>query len=359
MENKKNRTSDSGTFQVIPQEFPSENTLVIEHLQRMPNIFSRGLIYILVLLLFTSLLYSLLGQIDIVAECQAVVRPLTHKIRILSDRSGYLEQIYITEGQEVKQDAPLFLIRSRESLQHDAEVRRIKLEQNLSALKSVESELNYWRSEVNRLSREYTDFENLFKKEIISRIDLDRKRSELEKARTELKKFTSQREIALNENRILEEEIKKTEEEREKIVVAENAGAISELYFKNAGEYISESELLCTIVPADSPLYMDIKVYNRDIGFIEKNMDIKYKFDAFPYMDYGILRGKVTAIPPSAVEDEMLGWVYHVQGDLDKDRFSIRDKDYPVKVGMTAAAELVITRKSIFAYLFRKVGGRS
>jgi multidrug resistance efflux pump len=345
-------------FQVIPEEFPSKNTQVVEHLQRMPNIYSRGLIYIIVLLLFTGLLYSLFGEIDVVAECQAVVRPLTHKIRIMSDRNGYLEQIYVAEGQEVKPDMPLFLIRSRESLQHDAEVSRIKLEQNISTLKSIESEINYWRSEVNRLSKEYKDYQDLFEKEIISRMELNEKQSALGKAQTELKKFNAQKEIAENNNRILEEEIKKTEEEREKTILAENAGIISELYFKNTGEYIRESDLLCTIVPADSPLYMDIKIANKDIGFIEENMEIKYKFDAFPFMDYGVLRGKVTAIPPSAVEDTLLGWVYYVEGDLDEDRFRIDEKEYPVKVGMTATAELIIERKSIFARIFRKVGGR-
>jgi multidrug resistance efflux pump len=359
MEDKEIQNYESGNFQVIPEEFPSENTLVIEHLQKMPNIFSRGLIYIIVLFMFTGLLYSLLGKIDVVAECQAIVRPMTHKIRIISDRSGYLEQIYITEGQEVKQDAPLFLIRSRELLQHDAEVRRIKLEQNLSALKSVESELSYWRSEVNRLSREFKNFKDLFEKKIISRMELDKKRSELGKAQTEWKKLNSKKEITLNENMILEEELKKAEEEKQKTILAENSGIISELYFKNEGEYIRESDLLCTIVPVDSPLYMDIKVANRDIGFIEKNMDIKYKFDAFPFMDYGILRGKVTAIPPSAVEDEMLGWVYYVQGDLDKNHFFISNKEYPIRVGMTATAELIIERKSIFARLFRNARGKS
>jgi hypothetical protein len=55
----------------------------------------------------------------------------------------------------------------------------------------------------------------------------------------------------------------------------------------------------------------------------------------------------------------MLGWIYFVEGDLDEDHFSINDKEYPVKVGMTATAELIIERKSIFARIFRKMGGRS
>jgi len=53
---------------------------------------------------------------------------------------------------------------------------------------------------------------------------------------------------------------------------------LSELYFKTTGQYVRESDLLCTIIPANSPLYMDITIANRDIGFVEENLKIKYIF---------------------------------------------------------------------------------
>jgi HlyD family secretion protein len=357
MTDKEKDTGENGQaedIEVVPVDSPSENSLVTENLQRMPNLFARGLVYLIVSLLVVSLVYSLTGTMDIVATCRAIARPLSHKIRIQSDISGNVEEIYISEGQEVNEGDPLYLIRAVESTERTEEVKRLKLQQNLSSLKSIESEMSFWRKEVNRLDRDLKNLKELLDSGIISAREYNDTKSRLEKSRTELRKLNARREITLNENKILEEEMKKFKEEIEKTIKAESAGTISEMLFRNTGEIVRASEVLCTIIPSDSPLYMDIKVANKDIGFIEKELEVKYKFDAFPYQDYGMLYGKVSFIPPSAVEDKALGFIYRVHGTIDKPYYEIRDKNYPIKVGMTAVAELVTERKTIFALLFKK-----
>ena len=134
-------------------------------------------------------------------------------------------------------------------------------------------------------------------------------------------------------------------------------GTLVKLFIKNPGEYVEKFQPLCTILPDQDQLFMDILVTNRDIGFIEKDMEINYKFDAFPYTDCGVLYGKVTSIPSAAVEDKTFGLVYHVQGTLAMTCFDISGKKYPLKAGMTATAELVRDRKSIFSLLFKKLRG--
>jgi len=103
----------SETVQVSPVASPSENFTVAEHLQRMPSIFSRGLLYLTILIVLVALVYILVSKIDIVVESRSVVQPSTHKIRVLSDRDGYLEKIFIAEGQRLEKEAVLFLIRSK------------------------------------------------------------------------------------------------------------------------------------------------------------------------------------------------------------------------------------------------------
>ena len=139
------------------------------------------------------------------------------------------------------------------------------------------------------------------------------------------------------------------------VIRAAKRGTVFKLNFRNKGQYVGESELLCSIVPEDAPLYMDISVANKDAGFIEPGLVIKYKFDSFPYSDYGTLSGRVTAVSPSAIEDKMMGYVYHVKGSLDVLYFDIRGKRYPVKSGMTATAEIVTEKKTIFSMLFAKL----
>ena len=434
-------------FEVTPVESPSENYLVVENLRRLPSIFSRGLLYLVLLLLATALLYSILSKIDIVISCLAVARPVSHKIKLISDRNGYVDKIFISEGQEVGKNEPLFVIKSKEALTYSSRVKelreaiplkkeyydtkiasaldelnqlktnhdnsllikKLKLEQNNFALNSIASDLNYWQQEIKLLESDYQNVKKLLKDGLISIREYNYTKSKLEKARAEVAKLRSKRKITLKENMIIEGQIQKENENlinavmilektiknlrlekkttlntmqnelemtekllsmhdgssvsrqnnseaknNEVIIRAETAGTISELYFRNSGEYVRESDLLCTIIPANSPLYMDITVANKDIGFIEKGMKIKYKVHAFPYMDYGVLEGKVSAIAPSAVKDTVLGLVYHVNGSLARPYFEIKGKNYPVKAGMTATAELVTEKESIFSILFKK-----
>jgi multidrug resistance efflux pump len=290
-------------------------------------------------------------------------------------------------------------------LDNALKVRKLKLEQNALNLKTISSDLKFWDSGVELYSKDFESIETLYKRGVVSVRERNYTKTNLEKARSEVEKLLSQRKILIRDRKIIEEEIAKEkeqyknekiivekkiknlelekettlnslqkelemnekmlslkdgaysgeEEEKEKMVRAEKTGTISELYFRNIGEYVNESTLLCTILPKDEPLFMEITVANKDIGFVKTNMEIKYKFTAYPYVDYGTLFGKVLKISPAATEDRDLGMVYTVQGSIDKAYFNIKGKKYPVKAGMTATAELVTGEKSIFSILFKKL----
>jgi len=425
------------------QPGPSENYLVVEHLETMPSMFARGLFYVTFLLVVVGLAYSFLAKIDVVVTCRAVARPGLHKTKVLADRNGYITQVFISEGQRIERDAPLFRVRSKEIVSYQAKVAelrrtipltaesydtkvaaargqlercdsqhsnavkviRLKLEQNELSIKSTEADLTYWNKEVQRLAERFARMKELHAKGVASVQERDQAKSDLERARAEADKLTSKKSIALKQKSILEQnlaeetanykaergalekeitklqlektttlesmraELAKNErmlsikggaatqpagDDEGDVIRAGTAGTISEVYFRTEGEYIRQSDLLCTIVPAGSPLYMDIVVPNPDIGFIEEGMPVKYKFDAFPYADYGMLRGTVASIPPSAVEDPQLGFVYRVRGALGQRHFEINDKHYPIKAGMTATAELVTERRTLLTSLFRR-----
>jgi hypothetical protein len=102
-------------------------------------------------------------------------------------------------------------------------------------------------------------------------------------------------------------------------------------------------------------LYMDIIAANRDIGLIEPGKSVRYRFHAFPHSEYGTLSGIVVLVSDYAVEEKTQEFVFHVRGSLAKQTFEINGKSFPIKPGMTAVADLVIARKSIFSIL---VGGR-
>lgn len=434
--------SRTDVYEETPVDSPSENYLVVQNLQRMPSIYSRGILYIVVLFAATAVIYSTLSKIDVVVESHAVARPVSHMMKILSDRDGYIEKIFISEGQAVKKNDPLFLVRSKEILTYQAKVdelrraipltqqsyetriasiedellqleeshrkfislKNLELEQNDLTLQTIDSEEKYWRKEIALYSEDLDRVQTLYQKGVLSVRDLNFSKVRVEKARTELEKITSKKLITSKQNAMIEEETAKATAEMrsrkrilekqinnlrlelettlnsmqnelamnekklsrqdlpsapqgsdvEKTVRAENPGLVSELIFRNVGDYVRESDLLCTILPDNQPLYMDITVANKDIGFIEPGLPIKFKFDAFPYMDYGVLIGRVTSISPAAVESAGHGLVYRAQGELDDWQFIIDEQTYPVRPGMTAVAEIITENKSIFSIIFQK-----
>jgi biotin carboxyl carrier protein len=277
---------------VTPVDSPSKNYLVIEALQRMPPLFSRGLLYLVIGALLSALLYSLFSEIDMVTECRAVAIPATHQLSIPTEESGYVERVFVFEGQLVEKNAPLFSIRlNREAEQEKAGTP-----------------------------------------------------AHTEEDTTPPQPPTAREESSPGKGHA-------------KVVKAAARGTLVKLFIKNPGEYVDKFQPLCTILPDQDQLFMDILVTNRDIGFIEKDMEIQYKFDAFPYIDCGVLYGRVTSIPSAAVEDKIFGLVYHVKGTLAMTCFDISGKKYPLKAGMTASAELLRERKSIFSLLFKKLRG--
>jgi len=445
--NDKHATPESEIYEQMPEESPTQNYLVVKNLQQMPSLYSRGILYLLLLFIVAAIIYATQSKFDVVVESKAVARPVSHMMKILSDRDGYIDKIFISEGQPVQKNDPLFVLRSKETLTYQSKIdelrqaiplsqksyntrissvldelaqlkdshqkfislKNLKLEQNHLTLKTIHSEEKYWQQEMALYSEELGRINNLYQKGVVSVRELNFSKVRVEKARAELDQIRTQKEITLKENAIIKEEIAKQKNEvqsrsqilekqaqslrlelestlnsmrnelamnQNKISVqnlatgtrtadsdntvrAENSGIIAELFFRNVGDYVRQSDLLCTILPDNQPLYMDITISNRDIGFIKTGMPIKFKFDAFPYMDHGVLMGQVAALSPAAVQDARLEMVYRAQGSLDTWHFTIAGNSYPVRPGMTAIAEIITKKRSIFSILFQKAKRRT
>ena len=68
-----------------------------------------------------------------------------------------------------------------------------------------------------------------------------------------------------------------------------NLSAISTGYAATLGE------TLLNIVP-DGEVEAKIYISNKDIGFVKPNMNAEIRLDAFPFTQYGSLKGKVFGI---------------------------------------------------------------
>jgi HlyD family secretion protein len=126
---------------------------------------------------------------------------------------------------------------------------------------------------------------------------------------------------------------------------------------------VQAGEELLSLLPKGEPIVLEVKVLNRDIGFIRPGMRAKVKLATFPYQEFGIVEGEVTKISPNSVmeKDENgrdMGPVFPTRIKLNKSLIRVHDKDVPLTPGMAATAEIVTRQKSVLQYMIEPITRR-
>ncbi|WP_088891574.1 HlyD family type I secretion periplasmic adaptor subunit [Leptolyngbya ohadii] len=124
-------------------------------------------------------------------------------------------------------------------------------------------------------------------------------------------------------------------------------GFVSSLEVRKSGEVVQSGQTIAEIAPQSAPLVLMAVLPAREAGFVKVGDRAQVKFDAYPYQDYGIVAGKVTAVSPDVKVDDRMGAVYRVEITLDrtvvtKDRETVR-----LRAGQTATADIVIRQRRI------------
>lgn len=126
---------------------------------------------------------------------------------------------------------------------------------------------------------------------------------------------------------------------------------------------IQQGEELLSIVPEDKDLILEVKILNRDIGFIRPGMKAKVKLATFPYQEFGIIEGELVSVSPDAVVEkdangQDLGPVFPAKVRIDRKAIQVRGKDVELSPGMAGTADIVTRKKSILSFLTEPVTKR-
>jgi len=133
------------------------------------------------------------------------------------------------------------------------------------------------------------------------------------------------------------------------------SGRVSGIGAHTIGGVVTSAQPIVTIVPKGTPLVIEAKVLNKDIGFIEEGQECDIKLDAFSFQRYGVATGKITYISPDAFEDERLGYVYTIRIEPDKEYIELENKNLNMTPGMTASVEVKLDRRKIIEFFLPAV----
>jgi len=127
-------------------------------------------------------------------------------------------------------------------------------------------------------------------------------------------------------------------------------GVIAQLAVHTVGGVVEATKPIMIVVPTDGMLVADVKILNRDIGFVRRGDIVAIKLEAFPFTRYGTIEGRVESIGSDAIEDEKLGLVYPARIVLTK-ALGKRAATVRADVGMQVTADIRTGRRSILSYL--------
>lgn len=162
-----------------------------------------------------------------------------------------------------------------------------------------------------------------------------------------------------------QEELKKAEEKNVyATLVAPIDGRVNQMSIYTVGAVVTEAQPLMTIVPEGTEVEVEVRVTNKDIGFVYEGQSAAVKVDTFSFQKFGTLEGVVKSISPDAIDAQQSKTnttpqepFYRVLISLPKQTMDVFGKEQNLLPGMTAQAEIKIREKTIIEFFldpFRK-----
>lgn len=145
-------------------------------------------------------------------------------------------------------------------------------------------------------------------------------------------------------------------QQQQNVITAPVAGTIYSV--KATRGPVQAGEELLSILPQGEELLLEVKVLNRDIGFIREGMRAKVKLATFPFQEFGTINGEVVKVSPNATTDKDLGLVFPTRIKLDKHSINVRGQEVKLTPGMSASGEIVTRQKSVLTFLIEPVTRR-
>jgi hemolysin D len=146
-----------------------------------------------------------------------------------------------------------------------------------------------------------------------------------------------------------DDEAKATTRQRLLSLTAPVDGTVQQLAVHTLGGVVTAAQQLMEIVPEDV-LEVEASIENKDIGFVEAGQEASVKIDAFPYTEYGFLKGRVVSVSNDAVPEKKLGLVFTARIRLATSSLSVRRKPVSITPGMQVTADIRTGRRSVAAY---------
>lgn len=192
---------------------------------------------------------------------------------------------------------------------------------------------------------------------------LSAEEGELRNSRFELDSLASETEETIDG---LEAEIARLEERRLQhrgeqafSIKAPRSGRITSLQIK-PGQRASPGRPLMAILPEGSALQAQLLVPSRAIGFLQPELPVRVRYDAFPYERFGIHESRVVDVARTVLAPDQVNApirpktpVYRVSARLEAQTLTAYGREMPLNAGMTLQADILLDERPLYQWLLK------
>jgi hemolysin D len=120
----------------------------------------------------------------------------------------------------------------------------------------------------------------------------------------------------------------------------------------STGYVANATEPIMKIVPNEN-LLAKVFITNQDIGFVNSGQPVDVRIDAYPFTEYGSIKGKVTKIGSDALKPDETYKYFRFPADitLEKPYLETRGKKIPLQSGMAVSAYIKLRERPVYTVL--------
>jgi len=194
---------------------------------------------------------------------------------------------------------------------------------------------------------------------------------------TNLARLNQERESLLQRQIEIKNQISSTQKDLKQVdtellktvITSPESGTILKLELRNSGQVVRAGDAIAQIAPSNAPLVIKARVSAADISKVQVcktalvteciEGKVQMRVSAYPYPDYGTLKGAVRSITPDAITPQNNGTspvapYFEVTIEPDKLNLQKGDRSYPIQPGMEITADIISKEETVLTFILRK-----
>ena len=154
----------------------------------------------------------------------------------------------------------------------------------------------------------------------------------------------------------LKQQLSTTQERQElEIIRSPVNGTVQQLNIFTLGAVLQPAQSLMIIVPENTVQQAEVKILNKDIGFVYSGQKVTLKVDAFSYTRYGTIEAELISVSRDSTADEQLGLIFPALVELKTNNIVIDEEPVTLMPGMSVVAEIKTDKRRVIDYVLSPI----